>query len=400
MHLEGKAEIWFQSTKLAKGKVEWEEFSVEVTRRFNEIGFKDEVEEFNKLQQEGSVRSYQEKLEELRSLMLIRNPRLTESYFVSSFISGVKEEIKPMLRLLKPATLLEAFEIAVVQEQSLEVMSKKNKLGTKPWVEVSKGKLGSHHSNKTQENSNDKGRAKESGDTKKISPQEIQYRRNNHLCFKCGDKYTAGHQCKYGTLNFLVTDEEEQFEDALGEQDELTGNPGIPMEVSLHALSDSLKRKTITLQGLLRGKKVSLLVDTGSSHTFIHPGLIESLGLVAERTDPLVATIADGGKVISHAICRGVQWQVQKYHFQFDMRIMGIGGWDIILGVDWMYQYSPISFDFKQLKVSLATDKETIMLEGGVDGPVIKLMSGKSVRKCRTEEATTRAVCKRGVLNG
>lgn len=48
-----------------------------------------------------------------------------------------------------------------------------------------------------------------------------------------------------------------------GEQDELTGNPGIPMEVSLHALSDSLKRKTITLQGLLRGKKVSLLVDTG-----------------------------------------------------------------------------------------------------------------------------------------
>lgn len=44
MHLEEKAEIWFQSTKLAKGKVDWDEFCVEVTRRFNEIGFKDEVE--------------------------------------------------------------------------------------------------------------------------------------------------------------------------------------------------------------------------------------------------------------------------------------------------------------------------------------------------------------------
>lgn len=56
---------------MAKWKLDWEEFCVEVTRRFNEIGFKYEVEDFNKLQQDGSVRSYKEKIEELRSLMLI-----------------------------------------------------------------------------------------------------------------------------------------------------------------------------------------------------------------------------------------------------------------------------------------------------------------------------------------
>lgn len=171
----------------------------------------------------------------------------------------------------------------------------------------------------------------------------------------------------------------------------MTGNPGIPMEVSLHALSDSLKRKTITLQGLLQGRTVSLLVDTWSSHTFISPALMEFCQFTPERTDPLVATIADG--VISHAICRRVKWQIQKHEFQFDMRIMCIEGWDIILGVDFMYQYSPISFDFKQLRISLANDKETIMLQGGVDNPIIKLMSGKSVKKCRTEEAITKAVC-------
>lgn len=66
MYLEGKAEIWYQSRKLPIGSLNWEEFTLETTRRFNEMGFKDEVEEFNKLLQEGSAKEYQERLEYAR----------------------------------------------------------------------------------------------------------------------------------------------------------------------------------------------------------------------------------------------------------------------------------------------------------------------------------------------
>lgn len=100
----------------------------------------------------------------------------------------------------------------------------------------------------------------------------------------------------------------------MGEQEELTGNPGIPMEVSLHALSDFLKRKTITLQGLMGGRLFSLF-DTGSSHSFITPDLVLALQLTAEKTGPLMATIADGKTIIRHAICRDVKWQVQAMNF-------------------------------------------------------------------------------------
>lgn len=70
---------------------------------------------------------YQEQFEELRSQMLIKNPHLSEAYFVSSFISALKEEIKPMLHRLGPLNLQRAFEIAETQEQSLEVTMKKGK---------------------------------------------------------------------------------------------------------------------------------------------------------------------------------------------------------------------------------------------------------------------------------
>lgn len=275
MHLEGRAEIWYQSTKLARGSISWEEFCVDVSRRFGDTGLRDEVEEFNKLQQNGSVRDYQDKFEELRSGMLLLNPTLPESYFISSFISGVKEEIKPMLRLMKPATLLEAFEIAMIQEQSVDIWNRRNKIGVKPAQEGPKSTGSAAPPTKQLGNPIDRGKPTTQGEFKKLTPQEIQFRRNNHLCFKCGEKFTVGHQCKFVNLHFMVAEEEEEeFQDAPGEQDEHTGNPGKPIDVSVYALSCAIQRKTITLQGQLKGETVSILVDTGSSHSFINPTVL------------------------------------------------------------------------------------------------------------------------------
>ena len=82
------------------------------------------IEEFNKLQQKGAVEEYEEKFEELKTLMLLRNQKLDELYFVSSFISGLKEEIRPSVNMFKPQTLSKAFEVAELQECSLEVQAK------------------------------------------------------------------------------------------------------------------------------------------------------------------------------------------------------------------------------------------------------------------------------------
>lgn len=80
-----------------------------------------------------------------------------------------------------------------------------------------------------------KPKGKDGTEIKKLTPHEIQYKRNNHLCFKCGDKFSPNHQCKFPNLNFVVTEEEEdEFEDAEGEQENqhkqswLT-NRGIPL---------------------------------------------------------------------------------------------------------------------------------------------------------------------------
>lgn len=83
------------------------------------------------------------------------------------------------------------------------------------------------------------------------------------------------------------------------------------MKVSLYALSDSFKTKTISLQGFIKNTTVSILVDTGRSHSFISPELVKNLEFQSKHTGPLVATLADGNSFTSQSICKQVQWLIQ-----------------------------------------------------------------------------------------
>lgn len=68
--------------------------------------------------QESSVDEYVDKFKELKSLIHGLSSSLPKSYYISSFVSGLKKDIKPMLKILKPMALTIAFEQAKWQEES------------------------------------------------------------------------------------------------------------------------------------------------------------------------------------------------------------------------------------------------------------------------------------------
>lgn len=85
-----------------------EKLSKAICKRFDSRD--DIIEEFNKLEQDKGVEDYIEKFEKLKYLMSTRNSSLPESYYVSIFISGLKEDIKPMLKILRPTSLMQSFK--------------------------------------------------------------------------------------------------------------------------------------------------------------------------------------------------------------------------------------------------------------------------------------------------
>ncbi|XP_017221614.1 uncharacterized protein LOC108198371 [Daucus carota subsp. sativus] len=388
MHLDGKADVWYQSYKLMHDGGSWGDFCDAIMNRFGKTGGIDFQEEFNKLSQTGNLMEYVEKFEELKALILYRNPNLGEGYFVSSFISGLKIELKPMVRLMKPQTLMHAIEVAQFQEQTIEVILKKH--------ESKKNYNGVGYKNTMEKkNTGEDKKNAASNYFKKITPEEFQYRKNNHLCYKCGEKFGQGHVCRNEQYTYMLVEDsrDEEIAKFLDEEEE---TEGLVTEVSLNALSESIVRKTITLDGRIGKEPIKILVDTGSSVTVLDTETAKKLGMQGEEKETIRVKMADGRVVTSKRVIPRLRWEVQQHKFCCDARILTIGGWNMIAGVDWLEQYSPILFDFKELYLKLKADKgedEQMLLHGDVKEKVsIKLVRGNKLQEFNQELVKKRII--------
>lgn len=126
--MQGKSDTWAQGA--VRPEMQWEEFVRRVIDRFESKSTLGVVGEFNKLRQWSDVESYRCKFEELKLLMLRHNPILDEAYFVTSYLSGLKEDLRLVVMSNRPRTLEEAYEISVYQELIQE--NRKNKMQPKP----------------------------------------------------------------------------------------------------------------------------------------------------------------------------------------------------------------------------------------------------------------------------
>lgn len=86
--------------------------------------------------------------------------------------------------------------------------------------------------------------------------QLFEYRRSNGLCYKCGEKYQLGHQCKPKHLNAMTAIVEQRDEEIIegsmpveGSNGELQIEEVMEEAISLNALAGTEIPNTIRLRG-------------------------------------------------------------------------------------------------------------------------------------------------------
>lgn len=78
-------------------------------------------------------------------------------------------------------------------------------------------------------------------------------------------------------------------------------------------------------------------------------------------------TIADGGKLSSDKIVQNFIWFVQRHTFSTNARVLKIGCYDTILGMEWLEDHSPMRVHWKRKKMRF-THKGTRITIRGVKG--------------------------------
>ena len=81
----------------------------------------------------------------------------------------------------------------------------------------------------------------------------------------------------------------------------------------------------------------SVLVDTEASHSFISASFASALGLEISTLDlPLCVDTPVGGRVLLDRICRDCDLTISERTFIFDLIVLEMSVFDVILGMDWL----------------------------------------------------------------
>ena len=137
-------------------------------------------------------------------------------------------------------------------------------------------------------------------------------------------------------------------DDVLSHTDcELQPQDQLFMTLSVAAVSEVPAPRTLCLHGVLQQHPVNILVDSGSSHSFLSASLASQLTGVQALPSILSIQVANGERLSCSTYLPQARWEVAGYGFSSDLRVLPLSSYDIILGIDWLEQFSPMKVDWK-----------------------------------------------------
>jgi hypothetical protein len=190
---------------------------------------------------------------------------------------------------------------------------------------------------------------------RRLAPVEMAAKREKGECFNCSEKFSRAHLevCPMKGL-FLLELESTKDEELDNAQ---------PL-ISLNAIIGISATETMRLQVRLLDTVMEALVDSGSTHSFISLETASHLHLQPDYRPGIQVTVANGDRVASTGICRGIHIFINNEKFVLDFFIIPLAGYEMVLGVQWLRTLGPILWDFGRAQMSCWRDDHRVVWQG------------------------------------
>lgn len=258
LNFTGITETWLQTAKLCGRFTSWEKLQQAVCARFDRDQYQLHMKQLDSLRQTSSVTEYHARFEELAHSILLYNPTYDDTFLVVHFLSGHKDEIRAPIALHRSKDVDTASALALLQEEEIESQRRSScstadsKESGKPSSKV----FIAGDKNKTSYKKNDKAPTNE----KWLALKE--FRRENNMCFTCGEKWGKGHQCPTQVFINVIQemmenlDVQSDSDDDDSGEDQICAVTPIPSQTDLQ--SPKRRRKTMRFQGFIGASSVDI----------------------------------------------------------------------------------------------------------------------------------------------
>ncbi|CAO2191183.1 unnamed protein product [Urochloa humidicola] len=347
---------WLQSVEKRIKGMSWHEFCQLVLDRFGKEHHELLIRQLFHIKQLTSVADYIERFSGLVDLLTTYETHTDPLYFSMKFVDGLKPEIRSAVLVQRPQDLDSACVLALLQEEVTDGPKKKEfrqpdyfplpktpvkqafPLPQPPKVEKAEDR---RHSDASRGKSTDE----------KLSALRS-YRRARGLCVKCAEKWSRDHRCPDSVQLHVI---QELWELCQLEEEDLIHHKGsddsseqLFLAISESAVSGIEGPRTMRFQGTIQDKEVLILIDSGSSNTFISTALADQLRGVLPLEGSLSVKVANGDKLACASHLPGGVWSVQGCSFTSDLKVLPLMHYDVIVGMDWLESFSPMKVHWKE----------------------------------------------------
>jgi hypothetical protein len=134
--------------------------------------------------------------------------------------------------------------------------------------------------------------------------------------------------------------------------------------LSAQATSGTESPACIRLSARVRDQAMLLLLDSGSSHSFVSSTFVQRLKLPTVPINSVSVKVANGQLVTCDSMVSSLQWTSQGHTFVTDLRVLPLDGYDAVLGMDWLEEHSNMNCKWKEKTVSFDHQGQWITLQG------------------------------------
>jgi len=116
--------------------------------------------------------------------------------------------------------------------------------------------------------------------------------------------------------------------------------------ISCNALAGITTPQDINIEGHIKNKRVIVLMDSGSTHNFIHCKIAKELNCLLYPAPECQVMVASGGNINFSGKYHNIKLSMGEYVLNSPMLSIPMGGVDVVLGVQWLQSLGTIDFKF------------------------------------------------------
>ncbi|XP_028794470.1 uncharacterized protein LOC114750095 [Neltuma alba] len=406
INMEGDVVPWFQLLQKTKVIHNWASLTRAVETEYGPSLLEKPRSKLFKLMHTGLVEDY------CREFMALANRTegISDDALIDCFTSGLKTNVKREVISRRPPTLQKAIELAKIYRCDEEMAGTlKTKASSNPAGSNFRGGNSSFTLGVGPKNALPPllptPNVKPMSQVKKMSPAEMMIRREKGLCYTCDAKFTPNHRCP--NKQYMLIECEELEKNARHEphsqtdelKEDLDGEEMTIHHLSLHAYHGSPGKATIRFVGVIGGTEVQILLDGGSSDSFIHPRIAQHLGLAIEKTKNVRVMIGDGNAMRGEGVVRNLAVNIQGYKLEFLAYVLAIAGSDLVIGPSWLATLGPhianytigesyIKFALGDDFITLRRTNQAVVAQAGYHH-LQRLVHTKAILECYVLELNT-----------